>query len=138
MDVEENIQAISSAISGICVQALFTSDTARAGEDAAFVADLSVGTWPVATFERTTSHTAPKQHKRSSAVARLRRLRQTAPSLTRPPLTRRHSLSHGIAAASPAPLAASFSYPAGARTGLLTPELATGNDIKGIDVSLSG
>ena len=43
VDIEQSVRAISGAISGICIQALVTGDTAKLGEDAEFVADLFIG-----------------------------------------------------------------------------------------------
>jgi hypothetical protein len=42
VDIEQNVRAISGAISGICIQALVTGDTKKLGEDADFVADLFI------------------------------------------------------------------------------------------------
>jgi AcrR family transcriptional regulator len=42
VDIEQNVRAISGAISGICIQALVTGDTKKLGEDAEFVADLFI------------------------------------------------------------------------------------------------
>lgn len=41
-DIDQNVRAISGAISGICIQALVTGDTGKLGEDAEFVADLFI------------------------------------------------------------------------------------------------
>ena len=43
VDIEQSVRAISGAISGICIQALVTGDTAKLGEDAEFIADLFIG-----------------------------------------------------------------------------------------------
>ncbi|WP_202802815.1 TetR/AcrR family transcriptional regulator [Bradyrhizobium sp. YR681] len=40
VDIEQNVRAISGAISGICIQALVSGDTKKLGEDAEFVAEL--------------------------------------------------------------------------------------------------
>ncbi|MGL9621757.1 TetR/AcrR family transcriptional regulator [Bradyrhizobium sp. U531] len=42
VDIEQNVRAISGAISGICIQALVSGDTRKLGEDAEFVADLFI------------------------------------------------------------------------------------------------
>jgi AcrR family transcriptional regulator len=42
VDIEQNVRAISGAISGICIQALVSGDTKKLGEDAEFVADLFI------------------------------------------------------------------------------------------------
>jgi AcrR family transcriptional regulator len=42
VDIEQSVRAISGAISGICIQALVTGDTAKLGDDAEFVADLFI------------------------------------------------------------------------------------------------
>ncbi len=67
VDIEENVRAISGAISGICIQALVTGDTAKLGKDAAFVADLFVGRLAGRDLENTASRAAGKQQKRLSA-----------------------------------------------------------------------
>ncbi|WP_234683211.1 TetR/AcrR family transcriptional regulator [Bradyrhizobium monzae] len=42
VDIEQNVRAISGAISGICIQALVSGDTRKLGEDAEFVAALFI------------------------------------------------------------------------------------------------
>jgi len=42
VDIEQNVRAISGAISGICIQALVIGDTKKLGEDAEFIADLFI------------------------------------------------------------------------------------------------
>jgi AcrR family transcriptional regulator len=43
VNIDQSVRAISGAISGICIQALVSGDTAKLGEDAEFVADLVIG-----------------------------------------------------------------------------------------------
>ncbi len=64
VDVEQSVRAISGAISGICIQALVTGDTAKLGKDAAFVADLFVGRLADRGVPNTASRTAGKPQKR--------------------------------------------------------------------------
>ena len=66
VDIEQSVRAISGTISGICIQALVTGDTAKLGEDAEFVADLFIGRLA----NRPGSIAAPARRKSKKKTAR--------------------------------------------------------------------